>query len=64
MVRESGFDFRQGIHIFLLYVVHTSSRANLTSYTHTMGTESLELESAIECNVDFLRRRLTLGKIK
>jgi len=29
-----------------------------------MDTESLELESTIECNVDFLRRRLTLGKIK
>jgi hypothetical protein len=54
----------RGIHIFLLYVVHTSFRANPTSYTYTMGTGSLELESAVECHVDFLRRRLTLGKIK
>jgi hypothetical protein len=29
-----------------------------------MGTGILELESMVECNVDFLRRRLTLGKIK
>jgi hypothetical protein len=54
----------RGIHIFLLYVVHTSSRANPTSYTCTMGTGSSELESIVKCNVDFLRRRLTLGKIK
>jgi len=27
-------------------------------------TGSLELESTVECNVDFLRRKLTLGKIK
>jgi hypothetical protein len=45
MVRESGFDFRQG-------------------HTCTIGTGSLELESTIECNVDFLRKRLILGKIK
>jgi len=54
----------RGIHIFLLSVVHTSSMANPTSYTRTTDTGSLELDSAVECNVDFLRRRLKLGKIK
>jgi len=54
----------RGIHIFLLSVVHISSMANPTSYTCTTDTGSLELDYTVEHKVDFLRRRLTLEKIK